>query len=134
MCVVLFVFPCNCMDMCISRTCKDLIHQGNWCHSFLFMFTFSRKKKLVVFQQNQFFLLFQGLPQVLLCRVHFLKEVLLLPALSSGDEKVIGGLACLMSEIGQAVSFFFICLHVPQYKIVPYLALTSFVLIFVFLM
>lgn len=45
----------------------------------------------------------QGLPQALLCRVHFLKEVLLLPALSKGDEKVIGGLACLLSEIGQAV-------------------------------
>ncbi|XP_059452745.1 transportin MOS14 isoform X1 [Corylus avellana] len=44
----------------------------------------------------------EGLPQVLLCRVHFLKEVLLLPALSKGDEKVIGGLACLLSEIGQA--------------------------------
>ncbi|KAI4350398.1 hypothetical protein L6164_004856 [Bauhinia variegata] len=45
---------------------------------------------------------YEGLPQVLLCRVHYLKEVLLLPALSRGDEKVIGGLACLMSEIGQA--------------------------------
>ncbi|CAL5325533.1 unnamed protein product [Camellia sinensis] len=44
----------------------------------------------------------EGLPQVLLCRVGFLKEVLLLPALTNGDEKVIGGLACLMSEIGQA--------------------------------
>ncbi|CAL5425765.1 unnamed protein product [Camellia sinensis] len=33
--------------------------------------------------------------------VGFLK-VLLLPALTNGDEKVIGGLACLMSEIGQA--------------------------------
>ncbi|KAF3435348.1 hypothetical protein FNV43_RR22435 [Rhamnella rubrinervis] len=44
----------------------------------------------------------EGLPQVLLCRVHFLKEALLLPALSNGDEKVIGGLACLLSEIGQA--------------------------------
>ncbi|XP_020533475.2 transportin MOS14 isoform X2 [Jatropha curcas] len=43
-----------------------------------------------------------GLPQVLLCRVHFLKEVLLLPALNNGDEKIISGLACLMSEIGQA--------------------------------
>ncbi|KAK9271665.1 hypothetical protein L1049_002028 [Liquidambar formosana] len=40
--------------------------------------------------------------EVLLCRVHFLKEVLLLPALTNRDEKVIGGLACLMSEIGQA--------------------------------
>ncbi|XP_075643582.1 transportin MOS14 isoform X1 [Castanea sativa] len=44
----------------------------------------------------------EGLPQFLLCRVHFLKEVLLLPSLTKGDEKVIGGLACLLSEIGQA--------------------------------
>uniref|UniRef100_A0A5B7BA30 Putative importin-13 isoform X2 n=1 Tax=Davidia involucrata TaxID=16924 RepID=A0A5B7BA30_DAVIN len=44
----------------------------------------------------------EGLPQVLLFRVGFLKEVLLMPALANGDEKVIGGLACLMSEIGQA--------------------------------
>uniref|UniRef100_A0A0A0LAK7 Exportin-1/Importin-beta-like domain-containing protein n=1 Tax=Cucumis sativus TaxID=3659 RepID=A0A0A0LAK7_CUCSA len=44
----------------------------------------------------------EGLPQVLLCRVHFLKEMLLLPSLSTGDEKVIGGLACLFSEVGQA--------------------------------
>ncbi|CBI21232.3 hypothetical protein VitviT2T_022090 [Vitis vinifera] len=44
----------------------------------------------------------EGLPQVLLCRIQFLKEVLLLPALNNGDEKVISGLACLMSEIGQA--------------------------------
>ncbi|XP_057489374.1 transportin MOS14 isoform X2 [Actinidia eriantha] len=44
----------------------------------------------------------QEVPQVLLCRVGFLKEVILLPALTNGDEKVIGGLACLMSEIGQA--------------------------------
>ncbi|XP_062010475.1 transportin MOS14 isoform X2 [Rosa rugosa] len=40
--------------------------------------------------------------EVLLCRVHFIKEVLLLPALSNGDEKIVGGLACLLSEIGQA--------------------------------
>lgn len=44
----------------------------------------------------------EGLPQVLLSRVHFLKEVLLISALSSRDEKVISGLSCLMSEIGQA--------------------------------
>ncbi|KAF2301703.1 hypothetical protein GH714_028725 [Hevea brasiliensis] len=44
----------------------------------------------------------EGLPQILLCRVHFLKETLLLPALSNRNEKVISGLACLMSEIGQA--------------------------------
>ncbi|WCJ40304.1 ARM repeat superfamily protein [Euphorbia peplus] len=46
----------------------------------------------------------EGLPQILLCRVHFLKEVLLLPALTNRDEKVISGLACLMSEIGLAAS------------------------------
>ncbi|XP_058003756.1 transportin MOS14 isoform X3 [Hevea brasiliensis] len=40
--------------------------------------------------------------EILLCRVHFLKETLLLPALSNRNEKVISGLACLMSEIGQA--------------------------------
>ncbi|KAG5535348.1 hypothetical protein RHGRI_023196 [Rhododendron griersonianum] len=45
---------------------------------------------------------YEGVPQVLLCRIGYLKEVLLLPALTNGDEKVIGGLACLMSEIGQA--------------------------------
>ncbi|KAL8557412.1 hypothetical protein ACS0TY_004731 [Phlomoides rotata] len=47
----------------------------------------------------------EGLPQVLLCQIGFLKEGLLHPALKSGDEKVIGGLACLMSEIGQAAPF-----------------------------
>lgn len=44
----------------------------------------------------------EGLPQVLLCRVHFLKEALLLPALANGEEKVIAGVSCLMSELGQA--------------------------------
>lgn len=44
----------------------------------------------------------EGVPQILLCRVHYLKEVLLFPALNRGDMKVIGGLACLLSEIGQA--------------------------------
>ncbi|XVE77480.1 hypothetical protein DITRI_Ditri13aG0066100 [Diplodiscus trichospermus] len=44
----------------------------------------------------------EGLPQVLLRRVPFLKDMLLLPALTGGEEKVIAGLACLMSEIGQA--------------------------------
>lgn len=43
----------------------------------------------------------EGLPQVLICKVGFLKDVLL-RAFSGGDEKVISGLACLMSEIGQA--------------------------------
>ncbi|PKA56913.1 hypothetical protein AXF42_Ash002216 [Apostasia shenzhenica] len=44
---------------------------------------------------------YEALPQVLLHRVQYLKDMLL-PALNSRDEKVIGGLACLMSEIGQA--------------------------------
>ncbi|CAJ1793365.1 unnamed protein product [Sphenostylis stenocarpa] len=44
----------------------------------------------------------EGVPQILLCRVQYLKEALLFPALSRGDMKVIGGLACLLSEIGQA--------------------------------
>ncbi|XP_020585146.1 transportin MOS14 isoform X2 [Phalaenopsis equestris] len=45
---------------------------------------------------------YEGLPQVLLSRIRYMKEILLLPALKSRDEKVIGGFACLMSEVGQA--------------------------------
>ncbi|XP_010929551.1 uncharacterized protein [Elaeis guineensis] len=45
---------------------------------------------------------YEGLPQVLLFRIQYLKEILLLPALLNRDEKVIGGLAGLLSEIGQA--------------------------------
>ncbi|CAA6659698.1 unnamed protein product [Spirodela intermedia] len=45
---------------------------------------------------------YEGLPQVLLYRIHYLKEVLLIPAVKSRDEKVIGGLACLLAEVGQA--------------------------------
>lgn len=45
----------------------------------------------------------QGLPQALICKVGFLKEILV-RAFSGGDERVIIGIACLMSEIGQAVS------------------------------
>lgn len=45
---------------------------------------------------------YEGLPQVLLFRIQYLKEILLRPALANRDEKTIGGLACLMSEIGQA--------------------------------
>ncbi|KAL2939584.1 Transportin MOS14 [Bienertia sinuspersici] len=41
----------------------------------------------------------EELPQVLLCRVQLLKDVLLLPALGNGDEKIVSGIACLMSEI-----------------------------------
>ncbi|XP_030461321.1 transportin MOS14 [Syzygium oleosum] len=44
----------------------------------------------------------EGLPPVLLSRIRFLNEMLLLPALTNGDEKVIAGLARLLSEIGQA--------------------------------
>ncbi|WOL00603.1 transportin MOS14 [Canna indica] len=43
-----------------------------------------------------------GLPQVLLIKIQYLKEILLGPALVNKDEKIVGGLACLMSEIGQA--------------------------------
>ncbi|KAK4346143.1 hypothetical protein RND71_032482 [Anisodus tanguticus] len=42
------------------------------------------------------------IPQVLLCKVGFLRDVLLLQALNSGDETVISGLACFLSEIGHA--------------------------------
>ncbi|MQL88168.1 hypothetical protein Taro_020720 [Colocasia esculenta] len=45
---------------------------------------------------------YEGLPQVLLFRIQYLKDVLLLPAVKNRDEKVISGLACLMVEIGQA--------------------------------
>ncbi|CAN1126568.1 Transportin MOS14 [Linum perenne] len=45
---------------------------------------------------------YEGLQQILLHRIQFLKEVLLVSAISNRDEKVISGLACLMSEIGQA--------------------------------
>lgn len=38
----------------------------------------------------------------MLCRIQYLNEIFLRPALTNGDEKTIGGLACLMSEIGQA--------------------------------
>lgn len=46
----------------------------------------------------------QDLPQVLLYKVQFLRDTLLKPALINADLKIISGLACLMSEIGQAVS------------------------------
>uniref|UniRef100_A0A1D1XES3 Transportin-3 n=1 Tax=Anthurium amnicola TaxID=1678845 RepID=A0A1D1XES3_9ARAE len=45
---------------------------------------------------------FEGIPQVLLSRIQYLKDILLLPAVKTRDEKVISGLACLMAEIGQA--------------------------------
>ncbi|XP_078433747.1 ARM repeat superfamily protein [Wolffia australiana] len=45
---------------------------------------------------------YEGVPQVFLYRIHYLKEVLLIPALKARNEKVIGGLACLLAEIGQA--------------------------------
>lgn len=45
---------------------------------------------------------YEGLPQVMLCRIQYLNEIFLRPALANGDEKTISGLACLMSEIGQA--------------------------------
>ncbi|XP_020245625.1 LOW QUALITY PROTEIN: importin-13 [Asparagus officinalis] len=45
---------------------------------------------------------YEGLPQVLLFRIQYLRDRLLQPALANRDEKIIAGLACLMSEIGQA--------------------------------
>ncbi|XP_010476273.1 PREDICTED: importin-13-like isoform X1 [Camelina sativa] len=44
----------------------------------------------------------EDLPQVLLYKVQFLRDTLLKPALINADLKVVSGLACLMSEIGQA--------------------------------
>lgn len=44
----------------------------------------------------------EGLPQVFLSRVQSFKDGLLVPALATGNEKIIGGLASLMAEIGQA--------------------------------
>lgn len=52
----------------------------------------------------------EGLPQVLLSKVGFLKDVLL-RAFNGGNEKVISGLACLMSEIGQAAPYLIIEAH-----------------------
>ncbi|XP_010528108.1 PREDICTED: transportin MOS14 [Tarenaya hassleriana] len=44
----------------------------------------------------------EDLPQVLLYKVQFLRDTLLKPALMNADHKIVSGLACLMSEIGQA--------------------------------
>ncbi|XP_078159617.1 ARM repeat superfamily protein isoform X1 [Carex rostrata] len=45
---------------------------------------------------------YEGLPEIFLCRVQYIKELLLCPALISRDEKMIIGIATLLSEIGQA--------------------------------
>ncbi|KAJ3671776.1 hypothetical protein LUZ60_007855 [Juncus effusus] len=45
---------------------------------------------------------YEGLPEIFLYRVQYIKEYILVPALISKDEKVIRGLAYLFSEIGQA--------------------------------
>ncbi|KAL0732764.1 hypothetical protein Bca4012_008973 [Brassica carinata] len=44
----------------------------------------------------------EDLPRVLLYKVQLLRDTLLKPALINDDPKVVSGLACLMSEIGQA--------------------------------
>ncbi|KAF2620914.1 hypothetical protein F2Q68_00042436 [Brassica cretica] len=44
----------------------------------------------------------EDLPRVLLYKVQLLRDTLLKPALINADPKVVSGLACLMSEIGQA--------------------------------
>lgn len=54
-------------------------------------------------EHSPLFLVFQGLPQVLLPRMLNVKDVLLIPALAAGDESIISGVASLMAELGQAV-------------------------------
>lgn len=54
-------------------------------------------------EHSPLFLVFQGLPQVLLPRMLNVKDVLLIPALAAGDESIISGIASLMAELGQAV-------------------------------
>lgn len=54
-------------------------------------------------EYSPLFLVFQGLPQVLLPRMLNVKDVLLIPALAAGDESIISGVASLMAELGQAV-------------------------------
>lgn len=44
----------------------------------------------------------EALPQVLLSRMPSFKEGLLRPAITNRNERVIGGLACLLAELGQA--------------------------------
>ncbi|KAL4567970.1 hypothetical protein LXL04_023567 [Taraxacum kok-saghyz] len=71
----------------------ELVSRHEVCIRVAFSFTWSMVDFLFTF--------LQGLPQVLLLKVGFLKDVLL-RAFTTRDEKVISGLACLMSEIGQA--------------------------------
>ncbi|KAF8650838.1 hypothetical protein HU200_063746 [Digitaria exilis] len=47
----------------------------------------------------------QELPEAFLSKMPYIREVLLLPALTNRSEKIIAGLACLMCEVGQAVRF-----------------------------
>ncbi|CAO2144367.1 unnamed protein product [Urochloa humidicola] len=44
----------------------------------------------------------QELPEAFLNKMPYIREVLLLPALASRNEKIIAGLACLMCEVGHA--------------------------------
>nr|CAB3491710.1 unnamed protein product [Digitaria exilis] len=44
----------------------------------------------------------QELPEAFLSKMPYIREVLLLPALTNRSDKIIAGLACLMCEVGQA--------------------------------
>uniref|UniRef100_J3N8V9 Exportin-1/Importin-beta-like domain-containing protein n=1 Tax=Oryza brachyantha TaxID=4533 RepID=J3N8V9_ORYBR len=45
---------------------------------------------------------YQDLPQAFLIKMPYIREALLLPALSNRSEKIIAGLVCLICEVGQA--------------------------------
>lgn len=44
----------------------------------------------------------EALPQILLSRMQSFREGLLLPAIANKNERIVGGLACLLAELGQA--------------------------------
>ncbi|KAK4804792.1 hypothetical protein SAY86_004609 [Trapa natans] len=97
----------RCLLSWVKAGCFSEIPQGSLHENPLLNFVFNSLQVSSSFDSSIEILIelisrHEGLPQVLLCRVQFLKEALLLPALVNGNEKVIGGLASLLSEIGQA--------------------------------
>ncbi|KAF8775876.1 hypothetical protein HU200_004124 [Digitaria exilis] len=54
----------------------------------------------------------QELPEAFLSKMPYIREVLLLPALTNRSDKIIAGLACLMCEVGQAVRFLSLCFSI----------------------
>ncbi|KAL9162788.1 hypothetical protein ABFS82_06G000700 [Erythranthe guttata] len=95
----------RCLLSWVRAGCFSEIPPGSLPSHPLFNFVFSSLQVASSFDLAVEALVELGLSQVLLCRIGLLKEALLFPALKSGDEKVIGGLACLLSEIGQAIPF-----------------------------